>query len=388
MTDGQLEATLAAARRAAPVWNAGRQQQLKWATAARLEDVSQARDRRWLAAAGGGALALVGLVVAGLIAGGGTVGNRWHALASGPLTWTAFTSARSPLASGAERALPRLADGTSIVLDGPTAILKKTLETSDEVGFLLEAGGAHFEVARRPSRSFRVHAGAVTVHVIGTRFHVQRQMGAGADGGAHVSVDRGRVLVSWWGGARELGPGESGTFPPAGETNARSAITPAIAPPAADTSSRPTPVVAPALEPQRKSPEPSPAGVAKPETLFARADRARGEGKPEAALVPLREIVSRYPRDPHASAAAFTVGRLLLESLGRPREAALAFAQARALAKDGPLGEDALAREVEAWHAAGDGAAARQRADLYRQLFPAGPRSSTVARFGGSKAVP
>ena len=102
----------------------------------------------------------------------------------------------------------------------------------------------------------------------------------------------------------------------------------------------------------------------------------------------MREIVSRYPRDAHAPAAAFTAGRLLLESLGRPREAALAFAQARALAKDGPLSEDALAREVEALHAAGDRAGARQRAELYRQSFPAGSRLSSVMRFGGSKAAP
>jgi len=287
---------------------------------------------------------------------------------------------RGPGGATPERAWS-LADGTSIVLDGPTAVLKKTVETSDEVGFQLEAGGAHFEVARRPSRTFRVHAGPVTVQVIGTRFHVQRQ-----GNGARVGVDRGRVLVSWWGGARELGPGDAGTFPPLGPP----AVGTATPPPPAVTQAAPAAAAgANASVGRTKTSGAGSAGL-RPELLFARADRARADGKPEAALAPLREVVSRYPRDPHAPAAAFTVGRLLLESLGRPREAALAFAQARALAKDGPLGEDALAREVEALHAAGDSAGARQRADLYRQLFPAGSRLTSVMRFGGggAKAVP
>lgn len=347
-SDKALDATLAAARRAVPQWNAGRQQQVKWATAARLEKVGAGQGRGRLILLGGGATGL--LMVAALVAGVAMRGR------GGPAPERAWS----------------LADGTSIVLDGPTAVLKKTVETGDEVGFQLEAGGAHFEVARRPSRTFRVHAGPVTVQVIGTRFHVQRQ-----GEGAHVVVDRGRVLVSWWGGARELGPGDAGTFPPVGSGAATPARAEAPAPP-------------PEASPAMGRPKASGIGAAgvRPEVLFARADRARADGKPEAALAPLREIVSRYPRDPHAPAAAFTAGRLLLESLGRPREAALAFSQARALAKDGPLGEDALAREVEALHAAGDGAGARQRADLYRHLFPAGSRLSSVMRFGGSKAVP
>jgi transmembrane sensor len=343
-SDKGLEATLAAARRAAPQWNAGRQQQIKWATAGRLERAGDGHRRKRLMI-GASAVAVAALVAGAVVRGrGGATPER---------AWS-------------------LADGTSIVLDGPTAVLKKTVETSDEVGFQLEAGGAHFEVARRPSRTFRVHAGPVTVQVIGTRFHVQRR-----GNGAHVGVDRGRVLVSWWGGARELGPGDAGTFPPLGPPSG----TPAVAEAAPAVPMAATPGAA------RTTTAGAGSGV-RAELLFSRADRARADGQPEAALAPLREIISRYPRDPHAPAAAFTVGRLLLEALGRPREAALAFAQARALAKDGPLGEDALAREVEALHVAGDSAGARQRAELYSQLFPAGSRLSSVMRFGGSKAVP
>jgi transmembrane sensor len=134
---------------------------------------------------------------------------------------------------------------------------------------------------------------------------------------------------------------------------------------------------------------PAAAAPAGADVLFARADRARADGKPELAVATLRELGDRFPRDPRAGAAAFTSGRLLLESLHRPREAAAAFAEARALARgDGTLAEDALAREVEALHAAGDGATARARAELYRSLFPRGLRLHIVERYGGLKADP
>ena len=53
-----------------------------------------------------------------------------------------------------------------------------------------------------------------------------------------------------------------------------------------------------------------------------------------------------------------------------------------------PLAEDALAREVEAWNAAGDGALARRRAELYRQTYPNGARLKTVLRLGGLDPAP
>jgi transmembrane sensor len=121
-----------------------------------------------------------------------------------------------------------------------------------------------------------------------------------------------------------------------------------------------------------------------PSALFARADRARAEGQPERALAPLRQITDAFPSDPRAPMAAFTRGRLLLESLGRPREAASAFAQARRLTSRGtPLAEDALAREVDAWRAASEPRLARERAELYRSLYPRGIRLHAVMRSGG-----
>jgi TolA-binding protein len=231
----------------------------------------------------------------------------------------------------------------------------------------------------------------VTVQVIGTRFQVRR------DGErTRISVDRGRVLASWWGGSRELGPGEQGMFPPEGVAVQVPAIdAPETVAPRATAEEEPAPApVPPPIVPAvavRRAPSAAPARAAAaptPEALFALADRARATGRPQAAVARLREIVDRFPRDPHAPMAAFTEGRLCLESLGRPRQAAAAFERARALANGGPLAEDALARQVEALHAAGDAAAAHEQALRYRELYPHGHRLSTVTRFGGLQAMP
>ncbi len=365
--EDQIERTLAGARRAEPDWTTGRQQQLKWAMTARLDE-----PRRPLTIA-----VMLASIVAIVAVGSLAIYQLPRRLAR----------ARAEAAFAPDKPLPRLADGSSIVLDGPSAVLKTLRESNDEVVVELETGGAHFDVARRPSRIFRVQAGPITVQVIGTRFHVRR------DGArTRVAVDRGRVLASWWGGSRELGPGEGGTFPPEGvDPEAPGADAPQAIAPRVTAEQDPAPAApaSPVPAPARRVAPPSHAAVAaSPQVLFALADRARAAGRPETAVGHLREIVERYPHDPHAPMAAFTEGRVLLEALGRPRQAAAAFERARALAKAGPLAEDALARQVEALHDAGDDAAAHQQAVRYRELYPHGHRLSTVTRFGGLQAGP
>jgi len=390
--DPALERILAAARKAGPPWTSARQQRVSWTVMRRSE-----RTRRsWpLVLACATATAMVVLVM---------VRSR------GPVS----TGARATVAVEAPGSLvTTLADGSRVVRDGPATVLRKSVEADNEVLYDLDAGGARFEVARRPSRAFRVQAGRVTVQVIGTGFRVER-----TPAGCQVAVDHGRVLVSWWGGSRELGAGEEGTFPPeaADQTGTQKGLLPPgrgpgaslpgasydLEPPAATSlgnaqlrqraPSHPAPVAAPGRAPTRGLIAPVVArqdAIASPDALFARADQARAAGNADAAFLALRELVDRYPRDPHAAPAAFTMGRLLLESLRRPRAAAAAFAEARALAGGAaPLTEDALAREVEALHVAGDAPAARARAELYRSSFPHGLRGKTVARFGGVQADP
>ena len=265
-------------------------------------------------------------------------------------------------AIGAERW--NLRDGSEIVIESPATVIKKKRESETEILFELEAGAAHFEVVPKANRVFRVNAGSATVEVVGTSFGVKRKLG-----GSEVTVDRGRVIVSWNGGSRVLNKGEAGVFPPA-EPKSASDVSTAV-PPTRDTATA-----------RAES-------ATSAEALFASADKARKEGRPDQALGYLKQITERHPGDPRAPLAAFTRGRVLLESLARPREAAQAFAQARSLSgKRSALAEDALAREVEAYAAAGETGLARERAELYRRNYPKGLRLHQVLRSGGLQDDP
>jgi transmembrane sensor len=97
----------------------------------------------------------------------------------------------------------------------------------------------------------------------------------------------------------------------------------------------------------------------------------------------LERVVAQHASDSRAPLAAFTLGRVLLDQLGRPHEAAQAFAAARRLAPGGALAQDALAREVESWSRAGEADFARARAQEFIRLYPTSRRKKAVRRFGG-----
>jgi hypothetical protein len=342
MTEPEIEQTIELARRASPAQTAGRDQQWRWMVSSRLDRKRNLPRAAVLLAAGGvAAVAVVGWRYLGTPSV--SDGSRRPEPASVPPR-----PDRAP-----EPRIEQLADGSRIFIEGPSTVLRKRLETGDDVLYELGAGSALFEVAPRRPRTFRVQAGPVAVTVIGTRFEVQR-----LDKASRISVTDGHVLVSWPGGSKELRAGEEETFPHD-----------ASPPPAASIPKT-----------QTTRPRAAPEG---PAALFERADRARRQGNPALAAAHLRTIVERHPDAPHAAAASFTLGRLSLESLSQPRESALWFEKARLLAKGEPLAEDALAREVEAWSAAGDRVQARQRAALYQRTYPNGSRLKSVLRLGG-----
>ena len=206
-------------------------------------------------------------------------------------------------------------------------------------------------------RVFLVRASKVTVTVLGTAFSVERV----ADR-VGVTVTRGAVQVDWGVGARRMAAGDDGWFPPL-----------VVSPPAGD---EPAEVPAKEARPVRHKRERVDDGAATPapirpsrrrsrrQSLLSRRTRrggADGRRRPRAAGGTLRggrrvasAPDSRTSWRPAGAAAAFSLGRVLLGELRRPAEAAQAFARARKLAPDGPLAEDALAREVEAWARAGN----------------------------------
>ncbi|MFO0573946.1 MAG: FecR domain-containing protein [Polyangia bacterium] len=119
-----------------------------------------------------------------------------------------------------------------------------------------------------------------------------------------------------------------------------------------------------------------------PGDLLLLADVARLSRHPAAAVPPLLRLLREHGSDPRAPLAAFTLGRVQLDDLGRPREAAESFRRAEDLDPNGPLAQDALAREVEAWSRAGETGRARERASAYVQRYPNGRRLRSVRQYG------
>jgi transmembrane sensor len=362
MADDRLERELSLARRAAPAFGLGRQQQVIWGVRRRLQAAPNAARR------------LVSIIAAACLLSSVAAAYVWFRARADEATAHATKDERW-----------ELRDGSRILIETPDTQITKQRESSTEVVFELRSGAAGFDIAHRPERRFRVQAGPVEVEVIGTRFRVERR-------GEHtlVAVERGRVRVSWPGESKELSAGEHGVYPPP------EAVASATTPPAASASGESAPSAAAAsaaVEPvptgaQQTGTARALAGEPPPrapsaEELFTTADRARAAGHPEEAVRALRELSQRFPHDGHAPLAAFTLGRVLLENLGQPADAARAFAKARALAGgSSALAEDALAREADAWRAAGRFTEAAERAKLYRTLYPQGTHLKEALRVG------
>ena len=299
-----------------------------------------------------------------------------------------------------------LRPASSVVVVEPLAEANVvTLERSAGLErFRVEQRGAWFDVT--PNRkTVRVEAGEVVVEVLGTRFLVER-----VEARVHVVVERGVVRVSSRGVMRTLEAGASGWFPEELPTEAKKPVEPepeVVAPPTEPEVVAPK-VVEPPRRPVKREPvvkaaapptwttlarsgdfdgawsamKSAPAPRDEPAELLLAADVARLSRHPEEALAPLRRVLEAHARDPRAPLAAFTLGRVLLDDLGRPKEAAAAFERARGLAPEAPLAEDALAREVEALSRA-QSPEAKARAETFVQRYPSSARLRAVRHFGG-----
>ena len=304
--------------------------------------------------------------------------------------WRGSSPVASVPASSAPAVLT-LSEG-SIVTPVGTASQVRAVETSaTRVVVQVVAGAARFDVSRNPQRVFRVEAGKVAVEVLGTSFVVERMDGEQA----RVSVERGRVRVSWEGQSAELGAGEQGVFPRPIPEPIPSASTSSSSSPATPSTAAAPAVSAPKAASWRtlaqegefdkawSAMQADGPGAVRDDAadLMLAADVARMSKHSDQAVAPLRKLLNSHPGDPRAALAAFTLGRVLLDELGRPREAAEAFARARAMG--GAMAQDALAREVEAWSRAGDPATARARAEEYVRTYPGGRRERSVRKYGG-----
>ena len=358
-------------QRVEPNWSPDRERRVR----ARVERSLLARRRRR------GALVVALAAVVSLVVV--LAGRRFTAEPSLPVAATATPQAPQPLL--------HFADGSEVVARSSNVRLESVVSSDDEITLRLDSGSARFTVTPDEQRVFRVLAGNVTVQVLGTVFTVTREPKR-----VLVSVERGRVRVLSPAGERELGLGESGRFDEMPSTEPLLEPLPAPVSSVAPVSPAPAPApravspwralaqegnyAAALSEIQREGPK---AVRDLPEELLLAADAARLGGRPDRAVSFLERLVKRFPRDARAPLAAFTLGRTLLDQLGRPREAAQAFASARRLDSKGAMAEDALAREVEAWSRAGETELARERARDFLTRYPKGRRAAAVRRLGG-----
>jgi transmembrane sensor len=310
--------------------------------------------------------------------------------------------ARSDVAPRADVALVArsvsFADGSSAELADREAELRVEHESVERVVTSLK-GAARFDVVPNAARAFEVRTRDVRVRVLGTRFAVQ-ELGGGQ---TKISVDRGKVQVEWLGGSHLLLAGESGTFPP---SVADRDLAAGLA--AAEHESPRAAAEPPSFAPKNVRAEPPAASWRdyaingqydkayvelsqrgksavrdEPADLMLAADVARLSSHPGEAVAPLRKLCDVYPSDKRAPVAAFTLGRVLLDDLGRASEAAAVFEKARVLWPSGPLAEDAFAREVEAWRRAGNGERARTLADQYLRQYPNGRHAAALRKVAG-----
>ena len=155
-------------------WDAARAEQV----AQKVFDRPAKRPlRAWAWGAGAGALACAAIVVA--------------------LSWPARDVAR-PVVAGHE---VRFHDGSVAFLQASSSDLRVDVADDRAIVAALVGGRAHFDVVRRPQRTFRLQAGDVVVEVIGTAFSVER-LGSSS----RVAVTRGRVRVSWPGAPASSAP--------------------------------------------------------------------------------------------------------------------------------------------------------------------------------------
>jgi len=291
--------------------------------------------------------------------------------------------------------LTRFADGSTARVAEPNGRLSVQKATEHEVELALAAGSGDFEVTPNPARSFVVVAGNVSVRVVGTQFRVER-----AAERVRVAVSRGKVEVRWPGGNTFLIAGESRWFPPeAGPIEAPPAAVSAALPSAASAEPSAVPAAQAALvrgqflAHSRRgeyaaayaliADNPSALGSSAEDLMLA-ADAARLSGHPEQASGYLKRLLQQDGKDSRAPLAAFTLGRILLSQLGRPAQAADAFALARRLSPHGALSEDALAREAEAAFKAGNTARGQALAKAYGAAYPHGRNAASLEKLSGS----
>jgi transmembrane sensor len=288
------------------------------------------------------------------------------------------------VAREAARATWSLSDGSRLSFEPATRWEPLAISPTQFVSSLRN-GAIAFEVQPNGPRRWLIEAGPVNIEVVGTRFSIRRD-----EATVTVSVEHGAVLVRGEpvpDTVQKLTAGQS-ILVEIGEKRTKAASVKG-APVAATPAPRPTWFEHAKKGDYRHAYDAlGNAGVMREAThtraldrLLALADVARLSGHPAEAVAPLERIVNEHPGRPEAALAAVTLGRLFLDQLGRPAQAALMLERALGLGAPSGLREDVRARLVEAHSRAGNLPAARLALEKYEAEFPAGRRREELSKW-------
>jgi tetratricopeptide (TPR) repeat protein len=102
-------------------------------------------------------------------------------------------------------------------------------------------------------------------------------------------------------------------------------------------------------------------------------------------VLPLERAVGEFPGDRRAAVAAFTLGLVEADHLGRPDRAIVAFRRSLELGPPAALDEDAWGRLAETYGRVGRYDEARDAAGEYLRRHPGGSRAATFRRWVSSR---
>jgi transmembrane sensor len=282
-------------------------------------------------------------------------------------------------------------DGSRVALDAGGRLA--TLEnTNHSVVILLATGRAVFDVRPGGPRRWSIEAGLATIEVVGTRFIVNRKQDQ-----VVVEVERGAVLVRGERVPDRVQRLEAGSRLQIDEERISEP-----APPSSIGTANPRRVervdaareasswrdlanqgsYAAAYATLGTGGIATRTKTADLDQLLALADVARFSGHEVDAVEPLRLAIAEHARDPRAALAAFTLGRVHLDSLGDSSAAARDFRDALSLGVPQALVEDAYLRLMEAQTKAGESTAAHEAWKEYVERFPNSPRRGVADRWG------
>jgi transmembrane sensor len=325
----------------------------------------------------------------------------------------------------------RFSDGTSFALE-PSSRARVVSVESEGARIVLERGRAHFEVRPRAHARWQIDVGPFEVHVTGTSFDVgwdpateafelrlaqgsvalsgplvgeRRPVRAGQT--ARVAVAQGKLEI-----LDTAAAAASAQAAAAGATPSAVAEMPGTRASAGDAAEHPA-----APEPRASAGSMPGAGGNGPgagwrelaavgdykqalgaakaagferlcDSLSANdlsrlADAARLAGDVGSSADAYQALRRRFPRDPRAALAAFSLGKMDFDQRGAYASAAQWFAAYLAEQPDGALAQEAAGRRLEALHRAKDEAGARVAAAAYLRRYPDGPHAALARELAG-----